>query len=69
MPGRGVEAVDPDEEDTMSETHHGDAGRGPTPQEEAAAERADAHPERTAEPYEDMTEKGASQEGEGRPGR
>lgn len=53
----------------MSQTQHGDAGRAPTPEEEAAAERADTHPERTAEAYEDMTEKGARQEGEGRPGQ
>jgi hypothetical protein len=45
-----------------------DAGRGPTPEEEAAAERADADPERTREPYEEMTGKGAEQGGEGRPG-
>lgn len=43
-----------------------EAGRGPTPEEEAAAERADVDPERTARPYEEMTEKGASQRGEGR---
>ena len=49
----------------MSDTHH-DAGRGPTPDEEAAAERADAHPDETREPYEEMTEKGANQKGEGR---
>lgn len=51
----------------MSDSQH-DAGRGPTPEEEAAAERADADPGRTKEPYEEMTEKGAEQEGEGRPG-
>jgi len=53
----------------MSQPEHGDPGRMPSPEEEAAAERADAHPERTAEPYEEMTEKGAEQQGEGRPGR
>lgn len=52
----------------MSQTEHGDTGRGPTPEEEAAAQRADAHPDQVAEPYEEMTEKGANQEGEGRPG-
>ncbi len=51
----------------MSDTQH-DAGRGPTPEEEAAAERADAHPDQVAEPYEEATERGASQEGEGKPG-
>lgn len=51
----------------MSDIEH-DAGRGPTTDEEAAAERADAHPDRVREPYEEMTEKGAQQEGEGRPG-
>ena len=51
----------------MSDTQHG-TGRGPTPEEEAAAERADAHPDKTAESYEEMTEKGAEQQGEGRPG-
>ena len=50
----------------MSDTEH-DAGRGPTPEEEAAAERADTHPERTKEPYQEMTDIGAEQKGEGRP--
>ena len=44
-----------------------DALRGPTPEEEAAAERADAHPERTKAPYQEMTDIGAEQQGEGRP--
>jgi hypothetical protein len=51
----------------MSDTEH-EAGRGPTPDEEAAAERADAHPDEVAESYREMTRKGAEQEGEGRPG-
>ena len=45
-----------------------EAVRPPTPEEEAAAERADAHPERTKEPYQEMTDIGAEQQGEGRPG-
>ena len=43
-----------------------DAGRGPTPDEEAAAERADADPANVREAYEEATERGANQEGEGR---
>jgi hypothetical protein len=46
-----------------------EAGPGPTPDEEAAADRsagsADAE---VAEHYEDMLETGAAQEGEGKPG-
>jgi len=46
-----------------------DAGRGPTPEEEAAADRsagsADAD---VADAYEEMLETGAAQEGEGKPG-
>ena len=50
----------------MSDSEH-EAGRGPTPEEEAAAERADADPERVKESYEEMTDKGVEQKGEGRP--
>ena len=50
----------------MSDTND-EALRGPTAEEEAAAERADAHPERTKEPYQEMTDIGAEQQGEGRP--
>jgi hypothetical protein len=46
----------------------GNDGRGPTPEEEAAADRtADAADGEVAEPYEDMLEKGAAQESEGNP--
>jgi hypothetical protein len=48
-----------------SNTPH-EAGRGPTPEEEAAAERADAKPEDVREAYQESTERGANQEGEGR---
>jgi hypothetical protein len=41
------------------------AGREPTPEEEAAADRNEPD-EAVAEHYEEMTERGASQEGEGR---
>ena len=50
----------------MSDTND-EALRGPTPEEEAAAERADADPERTKESYQEMTDIGAEQKGEGRP--
>ena len=44
------------------------ADRMPTPEEEAAAERApDLDPE-VAESYKDAMERGAAQEGEGKPG-
>lgn len=53
--------------DAVSAAH--DAGPGPTPEEEAAADRsADSATEDVAESYEDMIEKGAAQEGEGKPG-
>jgi hypothetical protein len=46
-----------------------DAGRGATPEEEDAADRrADTAGDDVAEHYEDMLEKGAAQQGEGRPG-
>jgi len=46
-----------------------DAGRGPTPEEEAAADgSAGSADTDVAEHYEDMIEKGAAQEGEGKPG-
>jgi hypothetical protein len=45
-----------------------DAGRPATPEEEAAAERAgDVSPE-VAESYKEAIERGAAQEGEGKPG-
>jgi hypothetical protein len=42
-----------------------DAGREPTPDEEEAADRNEPD-ERVAEHYEEMIERGADQEGEGR---
>jgi hypothetical protein len=42
------------------------AGRGPTPGEDEAAERAEPVSDETREAYRDMTEKGANQKGEGR---
>lgn len=42
------------------------AGRGPTPQEEAAAERAQPVSDRTREAYKEMVYRGAHQLGEGR---
>lgn len=52
---------------TVDASH--DAGPGPTPEEEAAADRtADSADTDVAEHYEDMIEKGAAQEGEGKPG-
>lgn len=44
-----------------------EAGREPTPEEEQAAESVDPDPD-VAEHYREMTERGARQEGEGRPG-
>jgi hypothetical protein len=47
---------------------HG-AGPGPTPEEEAAAERSAGSADgEVSERYEEMLEKGAAQEGEGKPG-
>jgi len=46
-----------------------DAGPGPTPEEESAADRtADSAGADVAEHYQDMIEKGAALEGEGKPG-
>jgi hypothetical protein len=42
------------------------AGRGPTPDEERAAERAGPVSERTRQAYLEMTDRGAHQRGEGR---
>lgn len=42
------------------------AGRGPTPEEEAAAERAGSVPPSTADAYKEMTYRGLTQRGEGR---
>jgi len=44
-----------------------DAGGEPTAEEEAAAERHDVDP-KTREGYEEMLERGAHQQGEGKPG-
>lgn len=45
------------------------AGRGPTPEEEAAAERSGGQGPATADAYREMTFRGANQRGEGRLGR
>ncbi len=46
-----------------------DADRMPTPEEEQAAERGAGHLDEDAkESYEEMLERGAAQEGEGKPG-
>lgn len=42
------------------------AGRGPTPEEDAAAERARPFTRATVDAYRDMTFRGATQRGEGR---
>jgi hypothetical protein len=42
------------------------AGRGPTPDEAAAAERAALVSEHTREAYREMLDRGAHQQGEGR---
>ena len=44
---------------------HADAGPGPTPEEEAAAERAAPVSDETREAYRDMVDKGANVKGEG----
>lgn len=41
-----------------------DVGRGPTPEEEAAADRSRDSAERVEEPYREMTDKGAHVKGE-----
>jgi hypothetical protein len=42
------------------------AGRGPTPEEAAAAERAGPVTDRTRQAYKEMLDRGAHQQGEGR---
>jgi hypothetical protein len=54
-----------EEEREAREPH--DAGREPTPEEAAAAERNTVDPE-TRKAYEEMIERGADQKGEGKPG-
>ena len=56
------------QEDRKAMEQEHTADRAPTPEEEAAAERgaAQTDPE-AAEHYEEMLERGASQQGEGRP--
>jgi len=44
------------------------AGRGPTPEEEAAAERSGPCSPSTVQAYREMLDRGAWQQGEGRPG-
>lgn len=44
------------------------AGRGPTPEEEAAADRAGVFAPSTREAYREMAFRGATQRGEGRVG-
>jgi hypothetical protein len=50
----------------LDEAH--DADREPTPEEEAAAEEAGDLDPAVAESYKDAIERGAAQEGEGKPG-
>ena len=45
---------------------HAEADDMPTPEEEAAAERAGGPDEEVSEHYKEMTERGAHQKGEGR---
>ena len=56
-------------EDREALTADHQADRAPTPEEEEAAERsADSLDEDVSEHYEEMLERGAAQEGEGKPG-
>jgi hypothetical protein len=50
----------------LDEAH--DADRPPTPDEEAAAERAGGVDPKVASSYKDAMERGAAQKGEGKPG-
>ena len=54
-----------DAERKEADAEHG-AAEKLTPEEEAAAERAGGPSEETREHYQEMTEKGANQQGEGR---
>ena len=54
-----------DAERKEAHAEHG-APQTPTAEEEAAAERAGSPSEGTKEHYQEMTEKGANQQGEGR---
>lgn len=67
-PEPGSELVDEETEAAEVEEAQAepDPGRGPTPTEEQAAERAGEPDEATGEAYRDMTRKGAEAEGEGR---
>jgi hypothetical protein len=55
-----------EDREAVDQSH--EAGRGPTPEEEAAADRSASSADgEVAEHYEEMLERGAAQEGEGRP--
>lgn len=55
-----------DEETTDAEIGEKDPGSMPTAEEEAAAERAEEDQPDIEDSYRDMTEKGATTEGEGK---
>lgn len=52
-------------EEEREASRRADAGDGPTPEEEAAADRSKDSAEGVEEPYREMTERGANVKGEG----
>ena len=67
MAGHTRPSDDTREEEAREAKKSHDAGREPTAEEAAAAERQDVDP-KTREGYEEMLERGAQQQGEGKPG-
>jgi hypothetical protein len=59
------ELVDDDTREAEAATATPDPGRGPTPDEEEAAERGAEQAPDVSEPYKDQVERGANAKGEG----
>ena len=65
MPEEKITQATKDAERQEANAEHG-APQTPTPEEEAAAERQGSASDETREHYQEMTDKGANQQGEGR---
>ena len=68
MPDQTRPSEDTEAEEAREAEKGHDAGRPPTAEEEAAAERDATVDPKTRKAYEEMTERGAHQQGEGKPG-
>ena len=68
MAGQTKPSGDTEAEEAREAKKPHDAGRGPTDEEAAAAEKNNKVDQGTREGYEEMLERGAHQKGEGKPG-